>query len=163
MARFALLTLALFASLITSGCCSLEAISCRYSEAACATAAVGCGAPSGLMATKSVESDMAAAPCQEPSQAGAPCLDRLMARGALLHHGLRGSLYWPETPAGLSVPQPKFHPVPTRPVFEPRPEYAAPLLLEAPPHAFLPVPEEAAETLPTPASQPAVDQPPAER
>jgi hypothetical protein len=59
-----------------------------------------------------------------------------------------------DTPPGEVVPVPKFHPVPTRPVFEPLPEYGLPRSLrlpDAPRHA---APTD--EPLPTPA-QPAPD------
>ena len=76
------------------------------------------------------------------------------------HRGwLAGASDGPGTPPGEVVPLPKFHPVPTHPVFEPQPEYALPRSLErpaAPPHAAplnsTPLPE----ALPTPA-QPVPD------
>ena len=60
----------------------------------------------------------------------------------------------PGTPPGQVVPLPKFHPVPTRPVFEPLPEYAPPLLLSPGAEPLEPAPP--AELLPTPA-QPVPD------
>jgi len=77
--------------------------------------------------------------------------------GAWLHR-------WPDfgarrgdTPPGEAVPLPKFHPVPTRPVFEPLPEYAPPHALRA--HGggeFAPPDYTAPELVPTPA-QPTPD------
>ena len=64
-------------------------------------------------------------------------------------HGLAFVSDGPGTPPGEVVPVPKFHPVPTRPVFEPLPEYALPrsFRIRTDPHSTAP----AYEPLPTPA------------
>ena len=75
------------------------------------------------------------------------------------HHGLGQRLdgfghrlgVWqgPGTPPGEVVPLPRFHPVPTRPVFEPVPEYSLPASLVRPLAPIVIAPE--AEQIPTPA------------
>lgn len=84
------------------------------------------------------------------------------------HHRLDGFGHrlsvWqgPGTPPGEVVPLPQFHPVPTRPVFEPLPEYSLPASLARPLAPVVPAPDRQfdkrpdAELLPTPA-QPVPD------
>ena len=83
------------------------------------------------------------------------------------HHGIRHRLngfghrlgVWqgPGTPPGEVVPLPRFHPVPTRPVFEPLPEYSLPASLVRPLAPVIPAREgqlgkqPEVELLPTPA------------
>jgi hypothetical protein len=63
----------------------------------------------------------------------------------------------PGIPPGEVVPLPEFHPVPTRPVFEPLPEYSPPAALARPLAPVITAPDRqldkrpAAELLPTPA------------
>jgi hypothetical protein len=65
-----------------------------------------------------------------------------------------GIWHGPGTPPGEVVPLPRFHPVPTRPVFEPLPEYSLPASLVRPLAPIIVAPE--AEQIPTPA-QPVPD------
>ena len=94
--------------------------------------------------------------CDQPAvcqAAPAPIQDRGDRGG---HHSRehRGLGFGPDdrdTPPGEVIPVPKFHPVPTRPVFEPLPEYALPRSLrlpDAPAYEPLPTP---AQPVPDPA------------
>lgn len=78
----------------------------------------------------------------------------LVRRGDREQHGLAFGSDGPGTPPGEVVPVPKFHPVPTRPVFEPLPEYPLPRSFQFRDGPHLAAPAD--ELLPTPA-QPVPD------
>ncbi|HEX5105180.1 MAG TPA: hypothetical protein VFV87_15275 [Pirellulaceae bacterium] len=130
LARFhlAILTSAL-ASAWLGGCCC-PPISCRYGEPGCPAGplAPSCGCGAGC-------TDCG---CGQGASACA-CGD-----GHAMHHGLgahfpllaRGHLHHEPVPteqkADYVSPTAKYHPVPTRPVFEPQPDYPPPYLLPGP-------------------------------
>lgn len=127
--------LMLLASL-AGGCC-LPAVSGRHEHAPAASA-----------------TSCPCANCQQGLGLGHCLRERHFGR-LLAERGLGwGGNDGPGTPPGELLPLPKFHPVPTRPVFEPLPEYALPASLEAVPESGLPAGStpESAPIQPTPAA-----------
>jgi hypothetical protein len=97
-------------SLLAAGCC-MPPISGRYEQPAAVAPAGAISAGCGLCAG-----------CQNPAGGG-----RCERESLLAGHDRGQRRPWledgPGTPPGQLIPVPKFHPVPTRPVFQPQPTY----------------------------------------
>lgn len=102
MKRAACITVTALA-LLAAGCC-LPPISGRYEQPA-AAAPAGCGLCAG---------------CQS---GGGRCEREPLLAGRHGEHRRPWLEDGPGTPPGQLIPVPKFHPVPTRPVFQPQPTY----------------------------------------
>lgn len=123
--RTVVLALLLAASHLLTGCCGMP-ISCQYGAKQCGHSG-----------------DCTLCGCGTCGEIGCPDGRHAINHPLLAHHDPLG----PNVPPGESVPRPKFHPVPTRPVFEAQPCYPPPQFIPSgghlPPLSFEPVPTPA--------------------